>query len=280
VSHTSSCPARSSRLYRSAAHADVAAHRYLRLNDKQAAEIQRAIAAADDADAATSVARAQMEKLRLQMEAQGAELAESRQQLQQQTHQLQAQLQDSVVRFQELQSQRDALAKALRQSRCEADAASREAQESNSRRLALEAALVSMGEQVAEYECVKQAVAVQQQALLQQQQDLSRRERIADESCKNFAAARAESQSAVTSLKMELSACNSQLQRVQGQLELLGGSQGAVQRLEEMQRRLKHRRKAILKVVTVSHVACCNFDVVSFVPQCYAIIYRCFESLL
>ena len=231
-------------------------HRYLRLNDKQAAEIQRAIAAADDADAATSVVRAQMEKLRLQMEAQGAELTNSRHQVEQQAHQLQAQLHDSTVRFQELQSQRDALAKALRQSRCEADAAAREAQECNARRLVVEAALVSMGEQVAEYESVKQAVAVQQQALMQQQQHLSSRERVADESCKSFAAARAESQSVVTSLKMELCACNSQLQRAQGQLDLLGGSQGALQRLEEMQRRLKLRRRAITKVVAVSRLAC------------------------
>jgi hypothetical protein len=144
--------------------------RYLRLNERQAAEIQRAVAAAEDADSATSVVRAQMERLRLQMETQGAELNGTRRQLQEKTEQLEMQVLDQAVRLQELQSQRDALAKALRQSRTEADAAAREAQESNARKDAVEAAFVSMGEQVAEYECAKESILLQQHALVQQQQ--------------------------------------------------------------------------------------------------------------
>ncbi len=226
-------------------------HRYLRLNERQAAEIQRAIAAADAADAATSVVRAQMERLRLQMETQSAELDATKRELEERTEALQLQQRGAGVRMQELQSQRDAMAKALRQSRVEADAAAREAQECCARTQAVESALVSMGQQVAEYESAKQSLLLQQQALLQQQEEVNRRERVADGSCRSFATARAESQAVVAALKLELSTSNAQLQRALGQLDMLGGSQGALQRLEEVNARFKHRGKTVAKAVAV-----------------------------
>jgi chromosome segregation ATPase len=225
--------------------------RYLRLNERQAAEIQRAIAAADEADAATSVTRAQAEKLRLQMEVQGSELADTQRRLEETKALLQMQQHDAGVKLQELQSQRDALAKALRQSRSEADAAAREAQDANSRREVVETALGSMGEQVAEYESAKQSMMLQQQALLQQQQELSRRERTADESCRNFAAARAESQYAVVALKAELGECNALLQRAQGQLHVMGSNQTVLQQLEGAQARLKRRGRSVSRLLSV-----------------------------
>jgi chromosome segregation ATPase len=230
--------------------------RYLRLNERQAAEIQRAIAAADEADAATSVMRAQMERLRLQMEAQGTELANSQRRLEETTEVLQTHQYDSGVRLQELQSQRDAMAKALRQSRSEADAAAREAQDSNLRREAVEAALGSMGEQVAEYESAKQSMKLQQQALQQQQEELSRRERTADESCRNFAAARAESQAAVVALKAELAECKVLLQRAQAQLKVTGSSQSVLQQLEGAQAQLRCRGRSICRLLSVNCSRC------------------------
>jgi hypothetical protein len=154
----------------------------LRLNERQAAEIQRAIAAADDADAANCVMRAQMEKLRLQMETQGIELSAANHQLEEKIEQLLGQQRGAGERVLELQSQRDAMAKALRQSRLEADAAASEALVCSARAEAVEAALVSMREQVAEYESSKQSLQLQHKALLQQQEELNRRERVADES--------------------------------------------------------------------------------------------------
>jgi hypothetical protein len=225
--------------------------RYLRLNERQAAEIQRAIAAADDADAATSVARAQMERLRLQMDAQGAELAAVLRRLEETTEQLQVHQRSSEIRVLELQSQRDAMAKALRESRSEADTAARDAQEAGLRAHAMESALASMGQQVAEYESAKQAMLLQQQSLLQQQEEVGRRERAADESCRNFAVARSESQAAVTALKLELGVCSAQLQRAQGQLSMMGANQGTLQQLEEVLDRFKRRGKALSRVVAV-----------------------------
>jgi len=154
--------------------------------------------------------------------------------------------------MQELQSQRDALAKALRQSRAEADAAAQEAQEARARAQAVEDALAGASEQVSQYESGRQAVALQQQALQQQMQDLNRRERVADETCKSFAAARPESQAAVAALKLELSASVAQLQRAQGQLQIMWGSQGVLQRLEEVHGRLKRRGEAIMQALRVS----------------------------
>jgi chromosome segregation ATPase len=228
----------------------------LRLNERQAAEIQRAIAAADDADAANCVMRAQMEKLRLQMETQGIELSAAKHQLEEKIEQLVGQQRGAGERVLELQSQRDAMAKALRQSRLEADAAASEALVCSARAEAVEAALASMREQVAEYESSKQSLQLQQQALLQQQEELNRRERVADESCRRFASARTESQAAVAALKLELSACNAQLQTAQGQLSMMGGSQGALEQFENLHRRLKHRGRSIAKVLSVS---CCDY---------------------
>ena len=223
----------------------------MRLNERQAGEIQRAIALADDADAATSVARGQMERLRLQMEAQSSDLKSSQLRLAQATAQLQTLQCEAGSKLQELQSQRDAMAKALRHSRSEADAAALEVQQSRARAEAVEASLSSLGEQVESYEAARQAVQLQQQALLQQQVDLNRRERAADDSCKSFAAARAESQSTVASLKLELSSCGEQLQRAQGQLQLMGGSQGVLQQLEDVHGRLKRRGEAIMTALRV-----------------------------
>ena len=90
------------------------------------------------------------------------------------------------------------------------------------------------------------------QALLQQQEELNRRERVADESCRRFASARTESQAAVAALKVELSACNAQLQTAQGQLSMMGGSQGVLEQFENLHRRLKHRGRTIAKVLSVS----------------------------
>lgn len=87
-------------------------------------------------------------------------------------------------------------------------------------------------------------------------QELSRRERTADESCRNFAAARAESQAAVAALKAELSICNAQLQRAQGQLNMMGSGDGVLQRLEDTLGRAKRRGGTIARVVTVSAARC------------------------
>ena len=217
----------------------------MRLNERQAGEIQRAIALADDADAATSVARGQMERLRLQMEAQSSDLKSSQLQLAQTTAQLQTLQREAGSKLQELQSQRDAMAKALRQSRSEADAAALEVQQSLARAEAVEASLSSLGEQVESYEAARQAVQLQQQV------DLNRRERAVDDSCKSFAAARAESQSTVASLKLELSSCGKQLQRAQGQLQMMGGSQGLLQQLEDVHGRLKRRGETIMTALRV-----------------------------
>lgn len=188
------------------------------------------------------------------METQSAELDATKRQLDERAEELQLQQRSAGVRMQELQSQRDAMAKALRQSRVEADAAVREAQEFSARSQAVESALVSMGQQVAEYESAKQSLLLQQQALLQQQEEVIRRERVADGSCRSFATARVESQAVVAALKLELSTCNAQLQRAQAQLNMLGGSQGALQRLEEVNARLKRRGRTAAKVVAVRFV--------------------------
>jgi hypothetical protein len=87
---------------------------------------------------------------------------------------------------------------------------------------------------------------------LQQQEEVSRRERAADESCRNFAAARLESHAAIAALKLELDASNAKLQRAQGQLSTISGSQGSLQRLEEILDRFKRRGKIISRVVVVS----------------------------
>ena len=230
----------------------------MRLNERQAAEIQRAIAAADDADSATCIVRAQMERVRMQFEAQAEELLACRQQLKQTSEQLQAHQRDSGVRVQELQSQRDAMAKALRQSRLETDTALREAQETSSRVQFVEAALASAKEQLDTHEAAKAALVLQQRALLQQQTDLAQRERVADDSCRNFAAARAESQAAAVALKKELSACMCQLQQAQDQLNMVGGSQGVMQRLNEKHRQLLGRGKAASKMILVTFLFCCR----------------------
>ena len=112
-------------------------------------------------------------------------------------------------------------------------------------------------------------------------QELSRRERTADESCRNFAAARAESQATVAALKAELSICNAELQRAQGQLNMLGSSEGVLQRLEATLGRVKRRGGTIARVVKVSAARCGGVMVVVWqfhgrqLKRCKACAYIC-----